>query len=52
MPSSLVEVDDNVEDINIENILNIKREDMVTNWEEVELHEFGHQEEQELVSLT
>jgi hypothetical protein len=29
MPHTLVEVDDRVEEINIENILNIKREDMV-----------------------
>jgi hypothetical protein len=52
MPRNLAEVDDRVKDINIENILNTKGEDMAIHWEEVEFHELGHQEEQELLSLT
>jgi len=52
MPRNLVEVDDKVKEINIENIFNTKGEDMAIDQEEVEFHEFGHQEEQELFSLT
>jgi hypothetical protein len=52
MPRNFAKVDDRVKEINIENILNTKGEDMVVNSEEVEFHELGHQEEQELLNLT
>jgi hypothetical protein len=52
MPPNLTKVDDMVKEINIENISNTKGEDMANDWEEVEFHELGHQEEQELLSLT
>jgi len=45
MPHNPREVDDKVEDVNNENISDIKREDMVVDWEAIELHELGHQEE-------
>jgi len=35
MPHKLVKVDDKVEQINIENVSNIKREDMEINWEAI-----------------
>ncbi len=35
MPHNLAKVDDRVKEINIENILNTKREDMAIHWEEV-----------------
>jgi hypothetical protein len=42
MPHNPIQVDDKVEDINIENISDTKREDRVADWEAIELHELGH----------
>jgi hypothetical protein len=45
MPHNLAKVDDRVKEINIENISNTNGEDMAVDWEEVEFHELGHEEE-------
>jgi hypothetical protein len=45
MPRNLAKVDDRVKEINIENILNTKEEDMAVDWDEVEFHELGHKKE-------
>ncbi len=53
MPHNLAKNDDRVEKINIENISYIKSEKtMAVDQEEVDLHELGHQEEQEPLTLT
>lgn len=39
MPRSPIEVDDRVEEINIENILDIERENKAIDYKAIELHE-------------